>query len=366
MTTPTEEQKSEYLKYIGFEGPMDNSFETLKKLVECHIFTFPFETINLHDRELDELPDRCTGTHFNPIFRRAVQEKRGGHCVALNILLQTMLMAFGFNVNPILPDVLWQSKEPKATRSKHCAAIVTIGEDKFLVDAAFGSIGLLSALPLKPGEYQQYSEKFKLVCSKDYEFECQVWDEDEWVSIFGFTQLPASINDYKEINNIESNPLHPKSTFKNLFLCCIPVKIDPTHNRRLRVCNSTFITMENDIEVSRTMIRSQDKLQELLREHFKIDLHGHFIRYQKSEQDKYLLTPPKPDADPELEVSEALLKPAFEPSLDSLFEFEPQPMPVVNLYPLSHRTKTVEGEEPHHPMPDVATADQRKKAALHC
>ncbi len=354
----TEEQKSEYLKAIGFEGPLDNSFQTLKKIVEGHIFTFPFETINLHDSSLDDsndYPDRCTGTHFNPIFRRAVQEKRGGHCVALNILLQTMLSSFGFNVNPILPEVLWEGPKktkkpidkPIEDRSKHCAAVVTVGEDKYLVDAAFGSIGLLSPLPLKPGEYQQYSEKFRLTSNQE-KFECQVWSNERWESIFRFTQQTALISDYKAINNIESNPLHPKCTFTNLFVCSKPFKIDDTHSGRYRICNSTFITLENEIEVYRTIIRSQDKLQEILKKYFNIDLHGHIIRYPSTEQTKYL------QANPVL---------AHEP--EPILDLEPQPM-LVNLYSLLGRRKKYQAANSELPVPDVAMDAQRKKATLNC
>ncbi len=269
-----------------------------------------------------------------------------------------MLSSFGFNVNPILPEVLWEGpkrtkkpiEKPIEERSKHCAAIVTVGEDKYLVDAAFGSIGLLSPLPLKPGEYQQYSERFRLTLSQE-KFECQVWSNERWESIFGFTQKTALMSEYKAINNIESNPLHPKCTFTTLFVCSKPFKIDDTHNGRYRICNSTFIILENDVEVFRTILRSQEKLQELLKKYFNIDLRGHFIRFQETQQDKYF------------KASKAELA-LLEPPMPAMPIGAPKP--VVNLYPLSFRRKRGQAASSELPAPEAAMDNEAKKASLKC
>ncbi len=285
MTKPTQEQSKAYLKKIGFTDEITVNLETLNKIVEGHIFTFPFETISLHDADASQYD---TSLEFKDMFKRLVEENRGGHCVVLNLMLQTMLKSFGFTVNPILADTLWKCNQPKGERSQHCAGIVTLGEDRYLVDAGFGSVGLLSPAPLKAGVYDQFNQSYRIHPSKEYEFECQVLNNKKWESIYGITSETASLEDYQRINKIQSNPLDAGCSFNTLLLCTKPFKVGDIS--RVRICNEKTLLYKTDV-LETMKITTLPRLKSDLLKYFDIDLKDHDIRFREKALVSYLEKP---------------------------------------------------------------------------
>jgi arylamine N-acetyltransferase len=291
---PTTKQKSEYLKAIGFSGTLEVNKKTLNEIVEKHILTFPFETINLHDSALDKIRAKIDNTDFNYVFNHLVVNKRGGHCVALNTLLQTMLISFGFDVKPIAPDTIWRCEStPQDKRTKHCAAIVTLEEEEILVDAGFGSVGLKSSIRLRPGVSEQYSEKFRIIYTEDYPYELQLWDKDDWFTIYGVTVERATRADYQAIDTIQSDPSHEDCHFASLLLCTKPF-IDDTHSGRYRICNNKFSIYKDDKLESEKEITSHKMLNQIFKKYFGINLDKHHLRFQEEDFQSFHLKSKQP------------------------------------------------------------------------
>lgn len=280
---PTVQQQKKYLQTIGFSGTPSVDVDTLIQIVEKHIQTFPFETINLHDSSLDNSRKKIDNTDFTYVYNHLVIGKRGGHCVALNTLLQTMLTSFGFDVKPIAPDTIWRCENvPKDKRTKHCAAIVTIQDQEYLVDGGFGSVGPSSPIRLRPGEYEQLSEKFRIIYTEDYPYELQLWDNG-WCTLYGVTVEKATQADYKDIDSIQSDPSHEDCHFSSLLLCTKPFKIDDTQCGRYRICNNKFSIYKNDRLESEKEISSHKMLNLLLKKYFGINLEKRYVRFQDQE-----------------------------------------------------------------------------------
>lgn len=287
--TITKEQKKLYLAAIGFKGVVKKDESTLKKIVEGHIFAFPYETIAVHDREHDLCPKRRSNLKPEALFNKMVKNKRGGRCVELNVFLQTMLKEFGFNLTPVLPETLWHSEDvDKENRAKHSAAIVKIGRQKYLVDAGFGGVGILSPLPLKIGESQQFSECFRLTSSKEYPYILQTKKNQNWVSIYGFAETSIDLEEYTKIDLTNREPLNKQSYFRDFFICTKPFRMEDM-NGRYRIFNDDFIIYKDNQEVHREKIEDQSKLQSLMRQYFNIDLKGHNIRYKELDLKSYLV-----------------------------------------------------------------------------
>lgn len=276
-----------YLEKIGFEGECLPTLENLIKIVEGQIFTVPFETLDLHDSALDKLPNRGTTFDFDTHFNRIIYENRGGHCAVLNLILLRALESVGFKVKPILPDTLRQIKANEEP-SSHCAGIVSLPEGDYLVDAGFGGVGLLSPIPLKEGEYQQYSEKFKVAKGKKYDFEIYIQNNKDWERIYGIKHQPSSYKAFEEVNKIQTDPRNPDCSFRFALLCTKPFKIDATHNGRLRLFNTKFTRYENEIIVKENRADNQAKYHTLLKNHFNINLSPHKLRLTKMTQDAFL------------------------------------------------------------------------------
>ncbi len=282
----TPAQLKTYLEKIGFRGDPLPTLAHLTRIVEGHIFTFPFETIDLHDSTLDKLPNRGITFDFDTHFDRAIKDNRGGHCAVLNLLLLKALETVGFKVMPILPDTLRQLKEDE-TPSQHCAGIVSLAEGDYLVDAGFGGVGLLSPIPLKVGEYQQYSEKFKITLSEKYDFEIYIRSKDDWECIYGVLKKPSTYQDFAKVNQYQSSPQDPDCSFSLALLCTKPFKIDETHNGRRRLFNTKFTQYENDRVVKEHKVGTQQRFWQFLKSEFNIDLTGHQLRISKLSQEEY-------------------------------------------------------------------------------
>lgn len=281
---PTTQQQRQYLQTIGFSGKPKVNVNTLIEIVEKHIQTFPFETITLHDSSLDGTRNKIDNTDFTYVYDHVVVGKRGGHCVALNTLLQTMLTAFGFDVKPIAPDTIWKCADtPIDKRTKHCAGIVKLQNQEYLVDAGFGSVGLLSPILLKPGESEQFSEKFRIIYTEDYPYELQLWDDQAWHTLYGVTVERATKEDYKNIDRIQSDPSHDDCHFSSLLLCTKPFTIDATHSGRYRICNNKFSIYQNDKVKFEKEITNHKMLNQLLKKYFGINLGRKQVRFQDQE-----------------------------------------------------------------------------------
>lgn len=287
--TPTLQQKKEYLKAIKFKGKIENSFETLKKIVEGHIYQFAYENISVHDSHYDNFTKGRTSDHFNSLFNKLIGKSRGGRCVELNQLLQAMLKSFGFDIMPILPDTLYHATHlEKDKRPKHTAAIVTIKNTKYLVDAAFGGLGMLSPISLAEGEYEHFSEKFRLVKGAEYEFEFHSFRDGNWVKLYGFNKKEANPQDYYQVNRNNADPLNKDSYFKTLFICTRPFKIRNHLNGRYRIFNDKFIIFNKGKQVKEIKIESQEMLQRLLKSHFGISI-THPIRFKELDMEAFQL-----------------------------------------------------------------------------
>lgn len=282
------QQMKDYLKKIGFKGKLSVSLECLTQIVEGHAFTFPFETIDSHDSDLDLFPQRRTSLNVNTLFRKLVNLGRGGNCVELNVLLIAMLKSLRFQVMPIVGDDLWMSSHlSRNNRPKHAAAIVNVDGQDLLIDAAFGGIGIMLPISLKKGESQQYSEKFRVIAGKEYAFELQAFHKNQWKSLYGFNNVKATGKQLEALNHSSANVLTAKSPFKNYFSCTKPFKMKNNENGRYNLCNEKFVIRENNKVVHREIIDNQAKLHAILKKFFAIDLSTHYLRYDEVAMQAY-------------------------------------------------------------------------------
>ena len=87
-----------YLKRIYYDGSLDVSAETLRKLQVAHLFNVPFENLSIHASEPIVLADEA-------LFTKIVERRRGGFCYEANGLFAALLRAVGFNVSMLSAEV---------------------------------------------------------------------------------------------------------------------------------------------------------------------------------------------------------------------------------------------------------------------
>jgi N-hydroxyarylamine O-acetyltransferase len=80
------------LDRVGYKGPTEVSHSTLRGLQQAFLYTVPFENLDIHiGRRIEFTPES--------VFRKIVEERRGGFCYELNTLFHSLLSEIGFTVH---------------------------------------------------------------------------------------------------------------------------------------------------------------------------------------------------------------------------------------------------------------------------
>ncbi|KAI9297088.1 cysteine proteinase, partial [Neoconidiobolus thromboides FSU 785] len=168
----TSEQLVGYLKRINFikgnnetELPPAN-LETLKELMTLHLNSIPYgntsyfyylEDINFEQEEPSNPNDLHTtkGVSLGPrdIYKKLIVEKRDGYCFEHNLLFYYVIGCLGYKVHTIGCRVVDQNKfrdEGVVAMGgmRHCAMIVLLDEQKYLVDVGYRAIGNFQPVPI--------------------------------------------------------------------------------------------------------------------------------------------------------------------------------------------------------------------------
>lgn len=153
------EQISRYLARIGVTGGLPKTQEALSRIVSAHYRTVPYEN-------LDILRGRPLGLNPDALYRKIVENRRGGFCFELNAALGNLLEGLGFSVTRL-------------------AARFLRGEPRMALPLVYGqtfSDGM--------GEYRLERDSFYGTVL------LQRLREPEFVPFFGFTMEPQTPGDY--------------------------------------------------------------------------------------------------------------------------------------------------------------------------
>lgn len=127
-----------YLARIGFSGDAQADLPTLCRLQRCHLFSVPYETLDI----MNGVPlDLSVPALFDKIVRRM----RGGYCFELNALFGELLASLGFDVR--LHFARYLRGEQDIPKRRHEVLTVQLPEGRFLCD-----VGVGAPIPLHPVE----------------------------------------------------------------------------------------------------------------------------------------------------------------------------------------------------------------------
>ena len=139
-----------YLKRIGYDGDVCTDLPTLHALQQHHVFSIPFETLDIHHH----IPIIL---RMESLYQKVILDRRGGYCYELNTLFHRLLTLCGFKVSMIAGRLLHGSVYGR--EFEHMALIVEIDGKKWLVDVGYGDFSL-RPLAIAPGEVQSDGRTF--------------------------------------------------------------------------------------------------------------------------------------------------------------------------------------------------------------
>jgi N-hydroxyarylamine O-acetyltransferase len=118
-----------YLKRIGYTGPRAPSLETLRALQLAHLYTVPFENLDIQR-------GRPLSLDGAALFDKIVTRRRGGFCYELNGMFRGLLRELGFRVTMLSAEVAHEAGGFSAAFD-HLTLRVDLDEP-WLADVGFG------------------------------------------------------------------------------------------------------------------------------------------------------------------------------------------------------------------------------------
>jgi N-hydroxyarylamine O-acetyltransferase len=121
-----------YLARIGYSAPINPDAQTLRGLHRAHMFSVPFENLDIGLRRPIRLTEEA-------LWEKIILQKRGGFCYELNGMFAWLLKQLGFDVTYLNARV-YNRQGQLGIDFDHLALLVEIPKQsgRWLVDVGFG------------------------------------------------------------------------------------------------------------------------------------------------------------------------------------------------------------------------------------
>jgi N-hydroxyarylamine O-acetyltransferase len=244
-----------YLERIKYDGRTDVSYETLYGLHVAHTLNVPFENLDVYCRK-PILLDR------ESLYKKLVEDKRGGYCFEMNGLFSIVLKELGFKVTDLLARGTMDGKTYFA--KLHQVLMVEIDDKRWLVDVGYGNNGITAPLLLEEGiDQQQFTHTYRLLKDPKYGYALQKKEGEQYNYMYAFTLEECVPMDYLLSNHFTAT--FPESFFIKMKFCTMPTK-----EGRITLTGDNFKVIANG-EVTETKLSGGNEFNELLKKHFLLD-----------------------------------------------------------------------------------------------
>ena len=183
-----------YLARVGIaETPSEPSPETLAQLQLAQAQHIPFEN-------MDPLTGKVPNLEPGALWRKLIEQRRGGYCFEVNALFGMALSALGFEAMPIMARV--RNGAPRGGPRSHRAFIVSFAGESYLADCGFGGGAPFTPVQLDRTEPQEImGETYRI--RRDAETQEEVLErqvQEGWYGLYGFERSPAFEPDFEAAN----------------------------------------------------------------------------------------------------------------------------------------------------------------------
>lgn len=244
-----------YFQRIGYSGSRSPTRDTLFALHRAHLFSVPFENLDIHLGRrilLDE----------TSIADKIVSRKRGGFCYEQNGLFAAVLRALGYDVT--LLEARVQTREwESGTPFDHLTLVVQL-EERWLVDVGFGDSFLE---PLRfdfPGSQHQSNGVFRVTQHGDSGVYARQTSAGEWNDEYLFRTQPRQLQDF--VVGCDYHQTSPESHFTRQRICSLA-----TTTGRITLSDRRLIITE-DGRRREYELETESDFQRYLEMHFGIIL----------------------------------------------------------------------------------------------
>ena len=246
-----------YLERVALDRrPAQPGASALRDLALAHTRTIPFENLNA-------LLRRPVALDIASIQDKLVGGGRGGWCFEHNLLFGTALTAMGYTVTGLSARVVWNVPAGVVRGRSHMVLLVTLPDERYIVDVGFGGSTPTAPLRLQAGiEQSTPHEPFRLT-DVGGSFLLEVRLDDTWKGLYTFDLQPQVLADYEMPNWYLCN--HPESHF---LRGVVAARVE--HDRRYALRNTELAVYFPRDTAQRRTLSSGDEIRQVLEEVFHI------------------------------------------------------------------------------------------------
>lgn len=244
-----------YLERIRYEGPRRPSLDVLRTLHRCHLYTVPFENLDIAlEIPIILEPDRLYG--------KIVERRRGGFCYELNGLFCELLLALGFRVS-MLSGCVRREDGGFGPEFDHMLLKVEL-PDPWLADVGFGE-SFVDPLPLRAGAQEAENGHLFGVTPENGGWELYRRDSDGTeVPLYRFSDRARQLPEYVPMCEYHQNS--PESSFTRRRICTM-AKADG----RITLAGMRLIETKNGSR-REALLMTETELRDCLHEQFGMEL----------------------------------------------------------------------------------------------
>ena len=243
-----------YLQRINYYGSLEPTAATLNALHQAHMLAVPFENLDIHLGRQIVLDERL-------IYRKIVEQRRGGFCYELNSAFASLLSELGFKVRMLAAEVA-NPAGGFGPQFDHMTLLVEL-EERWLADIGFGD-GFRQPLRLDTNGAQVQAFGEYRIRADDENRLLQRRNSEGWVPQYRFTLQSHELSDYAEMCRYHQTS--PESHFTQKRMCTLA-----TAGGRITLTGTRLITKLGD-ERQELDLSGDAEVTAVLRERFGITL----------------------------------------------------------------------------------------------
>lgn len=241
-----------YLNALGLPVTVKPTLQLLQNIQSNHIALFSFNNLAVLLKQ--EIP-----LAIEVIAEKILRKKLGGYCFEQNKLAYHVLQNIGFKVELLLAKVV-MNKDIEAPRT-HRITLVTINEQRYLIDVGFGVQGPRHPILLELNTEQDQGDFcYRIVKYKNNDYCLQIKKPEGYFNLYHF-DLGHYTNADCEIGHFYSHK-HPNATF-----ACNLVAGRRLYGEYYSLVNKELRHYQNGKETT-TTIQTATQLNSILKEHF--------------------------------------------------------------------------------------------------
>jgi len=244
-----------YLKRINYDGPLDPSAETLRRLHRAHMLRVPFENLDIHLGRLIVLDE-------SKLLSKIVEQRRGGFCYELNGAFGALLRALGFDVAMLSAGVA-REEGGFSPPFDHMALLVKLKE-RWLADVGFGDSFMEPLLLDYRQEQIQAEGAYRISSDDDHLILEQRDDAGSWKPQYRFTLQPYQYEAFTQMCHFHQTS--PDSHFTQKRTCSLAMP-----EGRITLAGMRLITTTRGERHERALA-SEEECATVLREHFGVEI----------------------------------------------------------------------------------------------